>query len=40
MKLRTIKGIVLGAVIGLAVGICAYTFVYAQGWSYLICNCG
>lgn len=35
MKLRATKGIMLGAAIGLAVGICAYTFVYAQGWSYM-----
>ena len=38
MRLRAVQGIVLGAAIGFAVGICAYTFAYAQGWSYLTDN--
>ena len=35
MKLRTIQGILLGMVIGIAVGIGVYTFASAKGWSYL-----
>jgi cytochrome c nitrite reductase small subunit len=38
MKLRAVHGVVLGAAIGFAVGVCAYTFAYAQGWSYLTDN--
>jgi cytochrome c nitrite reductase small subunit len=32
---RTIAGVVLGALIGLAAGVGMYTFVYARGSSYL-----
>jgi cytochrome c nitrite reductase small subunit len=35
MALRGIEALVIGTVIGLAVGIGAYTFVYAKGASYL-----
>jgi cytochrome c nitrite reductase small subunit len=35
MEAYTIQGILLGAVIGVAVGIGVYTFAYAKGWSYL-----
>jgi len=38
MRLRAVQTLVLGVAIGLAVGICAYTFAYAQGWSYLTDN--
>lgn len=38
MRQRTIKGIILGVTVGMAVGIGAYTFVYAKGWSYLTDN--
>ena len=35
MNLRGIEALVIGTAIGLAVGIGAYTFVYAKGASYL-----
>jgi cytochrome c nitrite reductase small subunit len=35
MKVSTISGAVLGACLGLAVGIGGYTFAYARGWAYL-----
>jgi cytochrome c nitrite reductase small subunit len=38
MKLQTIKLIVLGATIGLVVGVAGYTFVFAKGYSYLTNN--
>jgi cytochrome c nitrite reductase small subunit len=38
MKKRTLQTLVLGATIGIALGIGAYTFGYAQGASYLTNN--
>lgn len=35
MKRATAGGVILGAVIGLASGVGAYTFIYAKGASYL-----
>src|SRR2546422_11545383 len=35
MEAYTIHGILLGAVIGVAIGIGVYTLAYAKGWSYL-----
>lgn len=35
MKASLTKGTVVGTLIGVALGIGAYTFVYAKGWSYL-----
>jgi cytochrome c nitrite reductase small subunit len=35
MKKRNLRHILLAALIGLAAGIGAYTFVYAKGYSYL-----
>jgi cytochrome c nitrite reductase small subunit len=35
MKMRGIETVVLGVVIGLAVGVSGFTFVYAKGASYL-----
>ena len=35
MKASVISGTVLGGLIGLALGVGAYTFVYAKGYSYL-----
>lgn len=35
MKLLTIQGVLLGLIVGATVGIGAYTFAYAKGWSYL-----
>ena len=35
MNLRTLKGVVVGAAVGLAVGVGSYTFIYAKGYSYL-----
>jgi cytochrome c nitrite reductase small subunit len=35
MKRTTKAGLVLGAVIGVALGVGAYTFIYAKGASYL-----
>ncbi len=38
MKATTIKGIAVGSVLGLAIGIGGYTFIYAKGASYLTNN--
>lgn len=38
MRLRLAPGIVLGVTLGLAVGVGAYTFVYARGYSYMTDN--
>jgi len=38
MRFRLVPGIVLGIALGLAVGEGAYTFVYAQGYSYMTDN--
>ena len=38
MRLQTVKLIVLGVAIGLALGVGLYTFVYAKGYSYLSNN--
>lgn len=35
MKLHTIQRIVLGAGLGIIVGLGSYTFLYAHGWSYM-----
>ena len=35
MKTNVISGTLLGALVGLALGAGAYTFVYAKGYSYL-----
>jgi cytochrome c nitrite reductase small subunit len=35
---RKTAAIVLGVLVGLGVGIGSYTFLYAQGWSYLTDN--
>lgn len=35
MSLTLVKGVVLGSAVGLAVGLGAYTFIYAKGASYL-----
>lgn len=35
MGAHTVTGIVLGCVLGIAVGISGYTFIYAKGFSYL-----
>jgi cytochrome c nitrite reductase small subunit len=35
MQHQAIQGILLGAVLGIAVGVGVYTFAYARGWSYL-----
>ncbi len=35
MKANVISGTLLGGLIGLALGVGAYTFVYAKGYSYL-----
>ena len=40
MNLRTLQGIVLSVSLGLVVGIGGYTFLYAQGASYLTNNPG
>jgi len=36
MKATWLKGTLLGATIGTALGICGYTFIYAKGYSYLV----
>lgn len=36
MNLSNVKGVVLGAMIGLVVGVGGFTFVYARGSSYLV----
>ncbi len=38
MKANVISGTLLGALVGLALGVGAYTFVYAKGYSYLSNN--
>lgn len=38
MNANTIKGILLGCVIGAAFGVGGYTFIYAKGGSYLTDN--
>jgi cytochrome c nitrite reductase small subunit len=38
MNSRTTGTVVLGAVVGLAIGLGLYTFVYAKGYSYLTNN--
>jgi len=38
MKLSSVKGVALGALIGAAIGIGGYTFIYAKGASYLTNN--
>jgi cytochrome c nitrite reductase small subunit len=38
MTRRTIRGVILGAAVGAAVGLGAYTFAYANGWSYMTNN--
>ena len=38
MRLRLAQGIIFGVTFGLAIGVGAYTFVYARGYSYLSDN--
>ena len=38
MKASVISGTLLGGLIGLALGVGAYTFIYAKGYSYLSNN--
>ncbi|MBK8479317.1 MAG: cytochrome c nitrite reductase small subunit [Opitutaceae bacterium] len=38
MKASVISGTLLGGLVGLALGVGAYTFVYAKGYSYLSNN--
>ena len=38
MKSSVIKGALVGSALGVALGVGAYTFVYAKGWSYLTNN--
>lgn len=38
MKVRLLRGVVLGSAMGVALGVGAYTFIYAKGWSYLTNN--
>jgi cytochrome c nitrite reductase small subunit len=38
MKKRNIRSLTLAALIGMAVGVGVYTFVYAKGYSYLTNN--
>lgn len=38
MNLRVAQGIILGVALGLTVGVGAYTFVYARGYSYMTDN--
>jgi cytochrome c nitrite reductase small subunit len=35
LNLKSIQGIALGISLGTAIGIGAYTFIYAKGYSYL-----
>ena len=35
MKSATLAGVILGATLGLALGVGAFTFIYAKGGSYL-----
>jgi cytochrome c nitrite reductase small subunit len=37
-RLHLTQGIILGVALGFAIGVGAYTFVYAQGYSYLTDN--
>lgn len=36
MKKRTVQRLVFGVLIGLAMGVGSYTFIYAKGYSYLL----
>lgn len=38
MKASVIHGAIAGGALGIALGVGAYTFVYAKGWSYLTNN--
>jgi cytochrome c nitrite reductase small subunit len=38
LKPKTIQATILGVTIGLAAGVCGYTFIYAKGYSYLTNN--
>lgn len=38
MRATAIKGVIIGAVAGIAIGIGGYTFIYAKGASYLTNN--
>lgn len=38
MRFQAIAGLLLGASIGLSIGVGTYTFVYAKGWSYMTDN--
>src|SRR5688572_28285981 len=38
MRASIIKGVVVGAVLGTALGVAGYTFIYAKGHSYLTNN--
>jgi cytochrome c nitrite reductase small subunit len=38
MSLRSVQFIALGITVGVAIGVCVYTFAYARGWSYLTDN--
>ena len=38
VKISIAKGAIVGAALGIAVGICGYTFIYAKGSSYLTNN--
>lgn len=38
MKAALGKGVVIGSALGIALGVGAYTFGYAKGWSYLTNN--
>ncbi|MBL9126474.1 MAG: cytochrome c nitrite reductase small subunit [Verrucomicrobiales bacterium] len=38
MRASVIKGALVGSALGVTVGVGAYTFVYAKGWSYLTNN--
>jgi cytochrome c nitrite reductase small subunit len=35
MKISVVKGALIGAVLGIVIGVGGYTFVYAKGYSYL-----
>ena len=38
MRLQTLKLVIVGIAIGFAIGVGAYTFIYAKGYSYLSNN--
>ena len=38
MQRTVVAGILAATLLGVAVGLCAYTFVYAKGYSYLTNN--